>query len=419
MKKVIIILWCVISVHTALAQIIIMPGQSTAAIVRLKNYPFLSILDQDPEVSLFIEQDSVLARLQKLKRDKIRNALRDCAAAPICLTEALRIDPEEIMAIGARLSEIGRLPGMRQFIEGKIIPTGAYQWLLEKAAAEDRVRLVWEQDAAGINHALSVYASGSRPNYPLIDSNSLNISSAGQFPKGYANQLQQIIHHLLNVDSLTGGFMTLQTAAVNLFLSMNGRNQAADYEPMEHGVNKSAAVRADTLDWKRFPYSVILVPGAGPADHSVKLTPEAIIRMELAVSAYKKGMAPFIMVSGGKVHPFKTEVNEALEMKYYLTQVLGIPESSVIMEPHARHTTTNMRNAARLMIRYRFPIEKPGLACSTVGQSMMITSTLPGRCIKELGYVPYRNGQRLDQHFSEFYALKTALQADPDEPIDP
>ena len=419
MNKVIIILLCVISAQTALAQVIIKPGQSVAEIVRLKNYPFLFMVDHDPEVSLILKQDSVLARLRNLKRDKIRSALRDCAAAPFCLTEALRIYPEEIMAIGARLSEISRQNGLGQFIDSKVVPTGAYQWRLEKAAAEDRMQLIWEQDAAGINHVLSVYASGNRPNYPLIDSNSLNISSAGQFPRGYANQLQQIIHHLLDLDSVTGGFMTLQTAAVNLFLSMNGRNQAADYEPMEHGINKPALKRADTLNWKRFPYSVILVPGAGPADHSVKLTPEAIIRMELAVSAYKKGMAPFIMVSGGKVHPFKTEVNEALEMKYYLTHVLGIPESSVIMEPHARHTTTNLRNAARLMIRYRFPTEKPGLACSTVGQSMMITNTLPGRCIKELGYVPYRNGKRLDQHFSEFYVLKTALQADPDEPIDP
>jgi hypothetical protein len=419
MKRAILILWCAITAQTAISQVSIKPGQSVAAIVRLKNYPFLFMVDQDPEVSLVIKHDTVLARLRDLKRDKIRSALRDCAAAPFCLTEALRIDPEEIRAIGARLSEISRQTGLGQFIDRKVIPTGAYHWRLEKATGEDRMRLIWEQDAAGINHVLSVYASGSRPNYPLIDSNSLNISSAGQFPRGYANQLQQILHNLLDVDSVTGGFMTLQTAAVNLFLSMNGRNQAADYEPMERGVNKHALKRADTLNWKRFPYSVILVPGAGPADHSVKLTPEAIIRMELAVSAYKKGMAPFIMVSGGKVHPFKTEVNEAMEMKLYLTHVLGIPASSVIMEPHARHTTTNIRNAARLMIRYRFPIEKPGLACSTVGQSMMITSTLPGRCIKELGYVPYRNGQRLDQHFIEFYALKTALQADPDEPIDP
>jgi len=71
------------------------------------------------------------------------------------------------------------------------------------------------------------------------------------------------------------------------------------------------------------------------------------------------------------------------------------------------------------MIRYGMPIEKPGLVCTTQGQSSMIANTLPSRCMIELGYVPYKNGKRLSSTLAEFYALSSSLQIDADEPIDP
>ena len=64
------------------------------------------------------------------------------------------------------------------------------------------------------------------------------------------------------------------------------------------------------------------------------------------------------------------------------------------MEPHARHTTTNMRNCARLIYQYKIPADRPFLTSTTKGQSFAITN-MTARCEKELHYVPYKIGKRL------------------------
>ena len=78
---------------------------------------------------------------------------------------------------------------------------------------------------------------------------------------------------------------------------------------------------------------------------------------------YRQHQAPFIIVSGGRVHPYHTPYNEAFEMKKYLMDVWQIPESAIIIEPHARHTTTNFRNAARIMFRNGFPVTLSKILC--------------------------------------------------------
>ncbi|MEI7999616.1 MAG: YdcF family protein, partial [Candidatus Omnitrophota bacterium] len=131
-------------------------------------------------------------------------------------------------------------------------------------------------------------------------------------------------------------------------------------------------------------------------------------------------LAPFMVVSGGKAHPFKTKYCEAEEMKKYLVETMHIPANAIIMEPHARHTTTNMRNCARLLFRYGFPFKKPCITSTTKEQSYYITDKeMQDRCIEELGYSPYKNGKRLSDTEAEFYPLVSSLQIDFDEPMDP
>ncbi|RYE22286.1 MAG: YdcF family protein, partial [Sphingobacteriaceae bacterium] len=110
--------------------------------------------------------------------------------------------------------------------------------------------------------------------------------------------------------------------------------------------------------------------------------------------------------------------NEAEEMKKYLIETLSIPENAIIMEPHARHTTTNMRNCARLIYQYKIPFDKPFLTSTTKSQSYYITN-MTARCMKELHYVPYKIGERLSDTNQEFYPVKEALQINADEPLDP
>jgi hypothetical protein len=106
-------------------------------------------------------------------------------------------------------------------------------------------------------------------------------------------------------------------------------------------------------------------------------------------------------------------------MKKFLIEKLNIPENAIIMEPHARHTTTNMRNCARLIFRYGMPFNKPCITTTTQGQSMMITTTLAARCQNELSEVPFQTGKRLSETEAEFIPLIDALHINPTEPLDP
>ncbi len=86
-----------------------------------------------------------------------------------------------------------------------------------------------------------------------------------------------------------------------------------------------------SINWNRYAYSVILIPGAGPNDASTALSAEAMLRLCLGTMEYKKGVSPYIVVSGGKVHPYKTQYCEAYEMKKFLMNTLGIPENAIII----------------------------------------------------------------------------------------
>jgi hypothetical protein len=144
------------------------------------------------------------------------------------------------------------------------------------------------------------------------------------------------------------------------------------------------------------------------------------MRLELAVSRFKAGRAPFIIVSGGYVHPNQTSHNEALEMKRSLVADFAVPADAVIIEPHARHTTTNLRNAARLVFRYGLPAGKPLLVTTDQSQSAYIGGqAFVERCLRELGYQPGAVTRRLSRFDLEFTPSIRSLHADARDPLDP
>ncbi len=146
------------------------------------------------------------------------------------------------------------------------------------------------------------------------------------------------------------------------------------------------------------------------------------MRCHLAAARSHKKLAPFIILSGGYCHPFHTPYAEAFEMKKYLVTRQGVPESAIIIEPQARHTTTNMRNADRLMIRYGIPLTKPSDIVSTKSQIDYIAlpqQHFDERNLRELGYLPYRDKNRTGIHDVSFYPVLESLQMDPLDPLDP
>lgn len=390
--------------------------------IQSKNYYLLTLFRELPDVKKLLAADDSLSNITKIKLDTLNAGLKNCDRDGNCFVERMKFTEAEIKSVSERLAALYQ-PGnaLGKLVQNHLIPSGAYVLFQGLPAGEILVK-AWEQDANGINFCIGVYAGGNKPNYPLIDSISFNTKD----PRNNSVYLYNYVSLLYNTTSLVtleksarSDFFGPSLSCALLFLEMNERGQASDFEPMAKGENKLAFDRIKATKWEYYKYTVILVPGAGPDDPAMALSAEGMLRCRLAAIQYNKGLAPFIIVSGGKVHPYKTKFCEATEMKKYLMEKLQVPGYAILIEPHARHTTTNMRNAARIMYRYGIPFDKAGITCTTRGQSFMIGNTLIARCQKELNEVPFKNGVRLSETETEFFPLVEALHINPKEPMDP
>lgn len=414
MKKVLLPLLLCFSSFSLFAQA---PGKALVKAqavdyVKVKNYYLLSLFEQDAEVSSLLKGDAELAELTRKKLSDLNASLANCKDAS-CLSAVVKLSVDEISSVGTRLTALYK-PGnaLDRLVKTKLIPSGCYSLYKNVSPAQLLVK-AWEQDANGINYTIGVYAEGKKPNYPQIDSISYNVKA-----RAYYTLMYDVNATLAGDVKNTKLFFEPSMQAALLYLQINERQNPAEYEPMEANANKPAFSRVKTIKWANYPYSNILVPGAGPDNLTSPLSGEGMLRCRLAVQEYNAGKAPFIIVSGGRVHPYKTKYNEAEEMKRYLVSVLHIPENVVIIEPHARHTTTNMRNAARLLYKYGFPADKPGIVVTDKSQTDFIM-TMDARCQKELNYVPYKLARRNSETEVEYYPVEEAKQIDNDEPLDP
>jgi len=78
-----------------------------------------------------------------------------------------------------------------------------------------------------------------------------------------------------------------------------------------------------------------------------------------------------------------------------------------------------VRNAERMMFRYGVPFNKPYVTVSSKSQIDYVIKTMGPRCMKELKYMPYKIGDRVDDNTLELFPLTDALQINPLEPLDP
>jgi DUF218 domain len=377
-----------------------------------KNFYLLSLLQQNPQVRAAMEQDPRLRAIAAERARLLAYLLKSCKGDTACSGKGLLWTDEEIGAVSLSLTDLyqNNQP-LRQLVD-TLRSSGTYV-LYQKQSGADLLVSAWNICARGMNDIIAVYGQGAVPRYPLIDSISFDTHSTdGQ---------QRITALLQQASAETSGLFfepTLKSALA--LLNMNHRDEAGRLEPMESGVNEDAVKAIPVVHWSRFAYSVIVVPGAGPADLNTALSEEGRRRTELAVEAYRAGKAPFILVSGGYVHPSQTRYAEAIEMKRALLNDYHIPSSAILVDPHARHTTTNMRDAAREIYRYGMPMHKPALVVSDAAQIGYIASqAFADRCSKELGYLPYTLLNQPSATSLAFLPLPESLQQDPIEPLDP
>jgi len=175
-------------------------------------------------------------------------------------------------------------------------------------------------------------------------------------------------------------------------------------------------------EWDRYPHQVLIVPGFTPDEGPPQGTihPRLRGRLDQAMQDFRDFQAPFILVSGGNVWAKDPAYYEALDMRQVLVE-MGAPKDRIIVEARARHSTTNLRNAGRYMLRHGMT---HALITTSAEQDLYFSfaelSTFYTRCTLTLGY---RVGDLADVPFdpthSVFKPSQQVFTINYRDPLDP
>jgi hypothetical protein len=386
-------------------------NESIDSLITDKIFPFYNYVAHNQVFTNIIQKDPAFKKQSVRQVKRIKMALEQCDNVT-CYATAAQWNSDEIVAIGNRLIQLCHdNPKMRRLLP--LLKAGEHYSLYDTKTDTAFIGSVWNDAALGVNRILDTYIKGGNPRYPAIDSISFPIDDP-VFRERVHQQLVELVKQHAPKDL----FFKLPLQFALWALAINDRDEAARYEPLDQGMNKSAIESIPGIQWAFFPYSLILVPGQGPEQEGLAIDPVSISRCRLVAERYQKGLAPLIVVSGGHVHPNKTPYSEAVEMKKYMVQELQIPENAILIEPHARHTTTNLRNTVRLVYRFKIPDYMKILTVTDSIQNAYIPK-MGKRFMEELGYIPYRDLKILSAEENEFYPIKNALQVNPFDPLDP
>ena len=330
-----------------------------------RRYSPLSTINVDRGVvSLFATAEH--EALVTDRRSRRAEALASCREDRGCLVAGLSWSEEEVARLSALLAPAqAAVPSLRN----EALATG-YPFGLEVPAEEGFLSALVTLQVALQNQAIA-RAVNEAPR-PALDTAVAGAEAA-----------------TVNIVEESGRLATALLLAA-------GRDEAFRYGPDAADENGAAVAAIPNIDFAAYPYTAILVPGQGPTDDTTALNPAGINRINTAVARWRAGLAPLLLVSGGHVHPDKTPFCEAIEMRRYLVETLAIPPEAILVDPYARHTTTNIRNAARVLQGAGVPMERPILVTSDLLQLAGIVFGLAPRCEEELGFVPWQALGRLD-----------------------
>ena len=379
--------------------------------LRDRNFPLLSMIEKEDSAVELINKSYKNDSLLQVFLKRIRLNLNNCEDIG-CLLSDLRFSGPERQFIADWLSNLSSGSQFRDLRDNHIDKSGFFQRHSDLESKE-LFSKVWYDVALGINRIIDVYGNGMTPAYPDIDSISFSVKDPVFY--GHIRAL------LIQVESQNYQLFYQPFLELSLgLLQINGRDESARYVPLRQGANKSAFHHIPTIKWDDFEYSAIVVLGDGPEHEGVPIESLGRFRVRLGAERYHKKMAPLLIMTGGHVKPFQTPFSEAIEMKKVLMEEYKIPEKAIIVDPHARHTTTNLRNVSRLIYQYNIPADKKVLVTTSPSQSSYVTSDkFRSRCLTELKYLPIELLDRVSEYDVAFKANITSLHVDPSDPLDP
>jgi len=387
-----------------------------ASQVQDRNFYLFTLLEELENVSQTIASDAIF--LSYLETSKARlNAVSE-APNPTAqnYANALKFSTDEILALSRNFKEVLQNSSIvHNIVEDHIGPSGAFQQFSEVTNSYRVIQLAFVEAAEGINHIIDVYVAGQDPKYPDIDKVSFNVNSAE-----YLSKLNTVVDNL-NKETHTLFFQPFLKFALKV-MALNNRDEAGRYYPLKEGENKATFEYIKTVNWDDFEYSLVLALGDGPdkPNDLPNISIGGMRNADQAVALYQQGKAPLIVLSGGHVKPFQVPFSEGIEMKKYVMDTYNIPESRILVETQARHTTTNMRNTGRLIFSYGIPSDKKAVVTSSESHINTIeSSNFNTRSLLEMNHIAAEVFTRISNIYLEFTPKIEVLHLDSSDPLDP
>ncbi|SDH06255.1 DUF218 domain-containing protein [Flavobacterium omnivorum] len=391
-------------------------SSKSSSVIQDKNFYLLTAIQNDQSVSQLLEKNMVFKTIFKNQQQAIASKLKSCKDSLSCLISGYQFNDKELADIDVELRRLMKdKKELQDFVKNNLRPSGKYENFKNSTDTELIVN-AWQLCAQAMNRIMKVYGLGEAAQYATIDSVSYDVES--KFYKGSVFMWSDLLHNKKPKENALFFQESLDFSLSLLY--MNHRYEVARYEPLEEKENKKAIAHIKQVDFNTFDYASILILGNGPENYQDRLSAIGKLNLQLGVLEYQAKKAPFIIVSGGHAHPFRATFCEAIEMKKELMEVYHIPEENILIDPFARHTTTNLRNASRLMIAYQMPLDKKSIVVTNVSHSDYVGNpNFNVRCKEELGYLPAIILKRLNSTALEFLPNVESLHQNPIDPLDP
>jgi hypothetical protein len=391
-------------------------SSKSSSLIQDKNFYLLTAIQSDKAVRQLLENNSVLKSIFNKQQQEIGSKLNSCKDSLSCLISGYQFKEIELKSIENELQFLMKSKmELQDFVKNNLRSSGKYENFKNDTDTELLLK-AWQVCARGMNRIMKVYGIGEAPQYATIDSVSYDVKS--KFYKGSVFMWSDMLHN--KKPKLNTLFFQESLDFSLSLLYMNHRDEVARYEPLEEKENKKVLDHIKQINFNAFDYASILILGNGPENYQDRLSAVGKLNIQLGVLEYEAKKAPLIIVSGGHAHPFRAPYCEAIEMKKELMDVYHIPEENILIDPFARHTTTNLRNASRMMFAYQMPTDKKSIVITNVSHSDYVGSpNFNARCIEELGYLPAIILKRLNSTAIEFLPKIESLHQNPIDPLDP
>lgn len=386
-----------------------------------RNFFALMKLVNDESAIAVLKENATFDAVLKEHLAKLSHELSNSEATVASIGLSMRFSEEEIIDILEQIKIVANQEALKNVIQKHLKPSGAYQ-IYAGYTDDEFLKYAIRECLFGINKIIDVYTQGLSP---LGGSKDIGLyhQNNNTYKPNYLEDLKKSLTKLHEEMGNMELFFQPSLEFSLMLLHINNREEAGEFEPLQEKENAAAYAFIQELRWEDYPYASMLLLGDSPNSpgDDPNISKSAKKRVEFAVENLKAGLAPVVIISGSNVYPTMSPYFEAIEMKKYMMETYDIDEKHILVDPHARHTTSNLRNVSRYIFRYGIPPERKSIITATESHIDIVVHTdFAKRCNQYFGFMPGSLGKRVSATTVEFTPEVKSLTTQPSlDPLDP